>query len=311
MSRAYLVAALAFSVTACKSKEEQACRSQEKWVAELSEALDQPNEPMDKDELAKCIAEHKGYRHQFRLDEAQYEALLDCQIAAPTMDEGLACLGPVLEVLIDARRKDAEAKVERDAEEKLATNKPVPAAPISEQDIEAAVTRLEIHVASGVVTAESLVALREREGVAGRRVIAILDDALGLIEAGRVSAANPLTLKLQPEVVFSPSEGGSGLDAAELRFVEASTGATVGRLGPVTTSDLGPRDSYIAALFDWMIEEPATRRVEIPVNSSMGEDAMPPVLNSAIPAFKAAGIADRPVIWLDGKPWTLDQWAMR
>lgn len=315
MFRAYLFAALALSVIACKSKEEQACRSQEKWVEGMAEALDWPHEPMSKDELAECIAEHKRYRHQFRLDEVQYEALLDCQIAAPSMDEGLACLGPAFEVLMDAEMKQVHAEIERDAKQKLdaqlAASKPVPAEPISEQDIEAAVARLEVHVTSGVVTAESLVALRDRKGVAGHTVIAIIDDALGLIEAGRVSAANPLTLKLQPKVVFRPSDGGSGLDAAELRFVEASTGATVGRLGPVTTDSLGPRNSYIAALFDWMLEEPATRRVEIPVTSSTAEGAMPPALNSAIPAFKAAGIANRPVIWLDGKPWTLDQWAMR
>ena len=75
MNRTCLVIALLSSLAACKSKEEQACHSQDKWLADLAERMGEKPEPMTKAELAECIAEQKTDRNRFKLDDAGYEAL--------------------------------------------------------------------------------------------------------------------------------------------------------------------------------------------------------------------------------------------
>jgi hypothetical protein len=115
MTRTYLVVGLALSLLACKSKEEQACRSQEKWVAEINEALDRSPEPLTKDKLAECVANQKEDKERFSLDDAGYEALLDCRIAAKNMDEGLACLAPVMEAMMKKSMDDAKREIDAKA----------------------------------------------------------------------------------------------------------------------------------------------------------------------------------------------------
>jgi hypothetical protein len=70
---------------------------------------------------------------------------------------------------------------------------------------------------------------------------------------------------------------------------------TVGRLAPLNVDLLGSKSPQIAALLDWMLDDPATRQVEIVATT--GESGMtfdpPEALSTAVPRFEAAGMARR------------------
>lgn len=285
----------------CKSKEEQACRAQERWTAELARALGDEPEPVSKEDLAECIAMQKREQTEFGLSDEQYEALLDCKVAAKDMAEGLACMGPAMTTKLE----DTMAKVGADVEAELDS---------ARLEAAAAIAKLEAHVGSGV-DAQTLAMLREPPAnVPPQRITEVIDDALQLIESGRVDAEHPVSVRLQPGL-GADVEPRKGLEAAELSFVDKQSGATVGRLAPLKNAHFGAKSKQVAALFDWMLEDPEGRRVELIVTMIGDDDGLsfepPDALYDARPRFEAAGIADRPVIWRDGKSMTLAQWAER
>lgn len=289
----------------CKSKEEKACLAQAKWTDELARPGDPPSPKMEGEELSKCVAAQKRYKLDFKLDDAQYEAFLDCEIAATDMNDWMDCLGDLMK--IQAKTLGDELDLEVNAMQEAGA-----------QAAAAAITRLEAHVESGAVSAETIASLRARDNKTPEgRVEAVVDDAIALIEAGRVGADNPLTIRLQPglnPLAEDEQPTPKGLDAAEISFVERESKATVARLAPISTDHFGAKNIEIAAMLTWMLEQPDTRQVELIVTSGTGEGIVfntPDALYDLSDALEQAGLADRPIIWLDGKPMTRSQYIMR
>lgn len=90
--------AIAVAIAGCKpsaSKEEQACANREKWVARVADAMGQEAATkMDDAALAECIEQLKAARTRLSLTDAEYQAHLDCQIAAQTLEESVKCARP-------------------------------------------------------------------------------------------------------------------------------------------------------------------------------------------------------------------------
>lgn len=268
-----------------ESKEAQACRAERKWAG---------IENIEAAELARCVESTKQEQSDLHLSDEQYQALLDCKIAAKDLSAGVKCMAEASKHSIDVTFAALEKK--------------------HAAQLEAALAKLEAHVESGAITEQTLALLRSPNDKApAGRVAEVASDAAALLEAGRVAAGESLTVQLQPGL-GADTPAPKGLEGAELVFVDANTKSTVGRLAPLNVDLLGAKSPQVAALLDWMLEDPKTRQAEIVVTtkeeSGMAFDP-PEALRTAMPRFEAAGIADRPVIWLDGAPMTLAQWADR
>lgn len=301
-----LVLLLPLSTLACKSKEEKACLAQAKWMAELHEQLGRADESpkMRGKELRECVAQKKSYKTDMELDDAAYEALLDCEIAARSMDEALDCV-------FDAAAKQMKAigeELDRDVAAMLEAD---------EREADSAIARLEAHVESGAVSAQTIADLRGRnDDTPPGRVEDVVEEAIALIESGRVGADNPITIRLQPgfDPLADEPYAPKGLDSAELSFVDRDSGATVARLAPINSDHLGAKAAEVEAMLRWMLEQPDTRRVELVLTRGTDEGLVfktPPALYDLAEAFEQAGIADRPIIWLDGKPMTRSEYILR
>jgi hypothetical protein len=267
------------------SKEAQACRAERKWAG---------IENLEPTELARCVESTKQDQADLHLSDEQYQALLDCKIAAKDLSEGVKCMAEASKHSIDATFAKVEQK--------------------HAAELEAALAKLEAHVESGAITEQTLALLRnpDKSTPAGR-VAEVATEAAALLDAGRVAAGESITIQLQPGLGADTPEP-KGLEGAELVFVDAKTKSTVGRLAPLNVDLLGAKSPQVAALLDWMLEDSKTRQAEIVVTtteeSGMAFDP-PEALRTAMSRFEAAGIAERPVIWLDGTPMTLAQWAER
>ncbi len=238
-------------------------------------------------------------------------------MSAPTLTRLTAALVLALALALTStgckEGKDAKADAEVDLE--AAGEKIQQEMAKTRAEVDAALTKLEGHVGAGVVSAETIAYLRGRVSeVPVGRALAVIDDALALIDAGRVSSDNPLAVRLHPGLSGESGEL-TGLDASELSFTDKDSGATVARISPIIQEHLGSKTDQVAALFEWMLAEPGTRRVELMVTTSTREAGMklppPAALHEARERFEETGIADRPVLWLDDKPLTLAGWADR
>lgn len=273
------------------TREQQACRNEAKLTAEW---LGMPHVPVSDKDIAGCV-EALGER-QVELGPERYPRHLDCKIAATDFEQSMRCDMQLV----------GDALVELEAEANLE----------SREELDAALVRLEPFVQRGSLAAETLAMLREPgDDVPRGRVAEVAHDAAGLLETGRVGSGQPLAIRLQPGIGSTERPNPVGLEGAELVFVDADSGLTVGRLAPLSTDHLGAKDKEVAALLTWMLEAPDVRTVELVVTTSTSEVGIefedPAALSDSVAEFDAAGVGERPILWLDGTPMTLRQWSLR
>jgi len=116
MARALLLLALALSSTACsRSKEEQICRKHEQWIHDKVRELGDTPTPWTTAKLDACVAEQKQYKQMLALDEAGYQALLDCFLAATVEEDLVECASAPMKKAMGAATRDLAPKAAAEA----------------------------------------------------------------------------------------------------------------------------------------------------------------------------------------------------
>jgi hypothetical protein len=289
---------LGLATVACKgTKEEQACRADARWSDQIDPRRGDAKVEPTPEELAACVESLQEMK--LDIDEEAFANLLDCKIAAKDVNQWAACFDALFADELEVKMDAVKAKID-DAQ-------------ASDQALaEAAIAKLDVHVGKGI-SAETIASLRKPSSeVPPARIAAVADDARTLIETGRVDAEHPVSIRLQPG--FNHENNPVGLEGAELTFVDAASGATVGRVAPLAANQLGIKTKEITALVEWLLEQPDSRRVELIAGSDDYGGALvfePPEILRDTERFEKAGLADRPLIWLNGKPYTAATWWTR
>lgn len=277
-----------FSAPACASEEERICKQE--LAFEDATALF-GGKPPGPDHIKQCVETFALVRDKLKLDDAAYAEFKQCRAAAKSLSESLTCTAKVASSNTKKEIDAAFAPIEKKGDEELA--------------------RLEALVSGGAIDAATIAAMRaNRASTPPGRFVAIADDARALIEAGRVAPGNKVTIQLPPGLDNAMKRPGSM--AAEIVFVDAKTSRTVARIAPIAKTQFGTKDDDIAALLKWACEDPDHRDVELEVTSGgpTGITFDPPkAIGQALDALTEAGLDERPLIRLDGKPMTAGEWA--
>ena len=180
-----------------------------------------------------------------------------------------------------------------------------------EKTSEEALERLEALVPTGSIDTETIAAIRAaRTATPPGRFVAVCDDARALIESGRLAPGTKLTIQM-PRALGSRAPRPTGSAAAELIFVDRNSSRTVARLAETSKAHLGNKNDEIKALIAWLQQDPEQRDLELVVVSGGASGITfdpPPALPAALPALTAAGLADRQLLRVDGKPMTVGEW---
>lgn len=176
---------------------------------------------------------------------------------------------------------------------------------------EQALEKLEALVPGGSIDAETIAAIRAaRTRTPPGRFDAICDDARALIESGRVAPGTKLTIWL-PSGLGDNAPPPTGPAVAELLFVDSKSSRTVARMAPISKAHFGGKNNEIEAMIAWLQQDPDKRDLELVVVSGSAPGATfppPAALTDSLAALTAAGLADRPLLHVDGKPMTVGEW---
>lgn len=219
------------------------------------------------------------------------------------MDESMACTSKA-----EMRMEKLDVEV---AAEKAEAAAAVSAAEHLRKAEDAALARLDGLVAGGAIDSSMIAEIRERRSSAPQsRLLAIVQDAAALIEAGRIAHGHQLAIQLPPPAdVRMPRPGSMG---AELVFVDAKTSRVVARIAPITKEQFGTKNGDIEELLKWAAEDPERRDLEFVVVSSGfidGRDVAPlDAFEKGLGALKESGLDERRMISVDGHAMTPGEW---
>lgn len=279
---------LALMLAACASEEQRICQ-QEAAYPDGFGAMMKGHEA----EFIKSCVEIFAHQRKDMSDE-QYAEFKRCRLAATDNLGSTKCL-------FDSAFKEGEAKLAE-------AFKPYNDA------ADGAIARLEALVPGGAVDAATIAAIRAgRENTPPGRLTAVCNDAVALIEAGRIAPDTKLQVHL-PRGLASAEPTPTGPDAAELVFTDRATSRVVARVAPIPEDHLGMKDDEIAALLTWLIADPGKRDIELVVDTKTQEKlelAAPTSLATDPEGLAAAGLTDRKLLIVDGTPMTLAQWRAR
>lgn len=183
---------------------------------------------------------------------------------------------------------------------------------------DAALARLREHAKAGVITAETIARIEQDRGRAGLgRFADVLEDALAIIEAGRVAPGTTIEINVHAGLGGdAPPLPPADEVSADVAFTDAASKRRVARICPIqgTLLSLDPFADRIRKLMQWWAQSADHHDVEIAIvpEPESPTFAAPEGAVRAYVLLEAGGLADRPLLrFPDGRHVTAKAWLGR